>query len=251
MHPKEFFKLKNLRLSNAGRCFVAMPFAAEFDAVHSAIKSVLEADELGFTCYRADELRGAGNIMTDVLRELERAEIVIADLTRRNANVFYELGIAHTVKNLKSVLLISQTTDDIPFDVKTYRCIEYKLGDDGLESLRKTLMETIKEMTPTRKIITLKRGEVWRAPAPVLGNDNSSYRFEFRLIQVPENGALIHLEVFPEVQEQREPIKSEHTLRLERPVKIPRIPRALKLDAVRADSGEATFCICDPHPPRT
>jgi len=249
MYPKEFFNIKNLQLSNAGYCFVAMPFKRKFHAVYAAIKKILEGDELGFTCYRADELRGGGNIMTDVLRELQKAEIVIVDITDLNANVFYELGIAHSVKDPKLVLLLSQTPDDIPFDVKISRCIEYQLEDDGLEILAKTLSETIKEMTPTRKVITMKRGQLWSAPASVLGKDNYSYRFEFRLVEVPENGAVIHLEVFQEGS--KKPVETlDCALRLAKPLKIPRIPRALKLDGVDADASEAKFCICDPNPPR-
>jgi hypothetical protein len=247
MHPKDYFEIKNRRLSNAGRCFVAMPFAPEFSKVYSAVKQALGVDDLGFTCVRADELLGGGDIMEAVLREMERAEIIIADLTGGNANVFYELGIAHTVKDQKSVLLISQTTDKLPFDVNIYQCIKY----DRLEVLAKKLTETIKEMTPTRKLIPIKRGELWTAPAPVLGEGSSSYRFQFRLVQVAENGAVIHLEVFREAEEKREPVESkDHTLRLNESVEIPRIPRALKLDGVDADSGEAKFCVCDPHLPR-
>lgn len=251
MHPKDYLEIKNRRLSNAGHCFVAMPFAAKYNAVYSAIKKALKVKKLGFTCFWAKELRGGGDIMEDVLREMERAEIIIADLTGRNANVFYELGIAHTVKDQKSVLLISQATQKLPFDVHNYRCIKYKPGDDGLKVLTKELTETVKEMTPTRKLIKMKSGQLWRAPASVAGEDNFSYCFEFRLVQVLENGAVIHLEVFREAEEQREPV--DLTLRLYERVQIPRIPRALKLDGikVKANSGEATFCICDPHPPRT
>src|SRR4030095_15107755 len=109
MHPKDFFE--NPPLVSAGHCFVVIPFADEFEVVFSAIESALRSEALGFDCRRAKEVVGGGHVMTDVLQDMAVAEVVIADLTGKNANVFYELGIAHTVKNAGSVLLLTQTKE--------------------------------------------------------------------------------------------------------------------------------------------
>ena len=82
--------------------------------------------------------------MMDVVRNLAEAELVIVDLSGKNANVFYELGIAHTVRCAESVLLITPTMKDVPFDVQSYRCIEYTLGPDGLRQLQDKLVQFVR-----------------------------------------------------------------------------------------------------------
>ena len=78
------------------KAFVLMPFAPDFDDVFtSIIRAPLEAE--GFTVERVDESRGTRNIMHDVLQGIALADLVIADLTGANPNVFYELGIAHAL----------------------------------------------------------------------------------------------------------------------------------------------------------
>jgi hypothetical protein len=124
MHPSDFFE--HALTVKGGQCFVVMPFARKFDEVYTAIKSALEVPELDFICHRADKVVRGGEVMTDVLHDLAEAELVIVDLTGKNANVFYELGIAHTVRCAESVLLITQSMKHVPFDVQHYRCIEFK-----------------------------------------------------------------------------------------------------------------------------
>jgi hypothetical protein len=76
-----------------------------------------------------------------------KTSFLIADLTGRNANVFYELGLAHALK--KDVILITQKIEDVPFDLRHYRCIVYDntiRGASKLESgLRGTLEDIIKK----------------------------------------------------------------------------------------------------------
>jgi hypothetical protein len=82
MYPKDFFtKAPTVK---GGYCFVVMPFTSELSKVYSAIKAGLETVNLEITCHRADEVIGSGDVMTDVLRNLAEAEIVIVDLTTRN-----------------------------------------------------------------------------------------------------------------------------------------------------------------------
>ncbi len=91
MYPKEFFN-KSHRVKNA-QCFVLMPFAQEFTEVYDKIVEALEDPQLAFSCKRADEIFGSGHIIKDILKLIAESEIIIADLTSRNPNVFYELGI--------------------------------------------------------------------------------------------------------------------------------------------------------------
>lgn len=73
-----------------------------------------------------------------------QARIVIADITGRNANVFYELGLAHTVG--KDVLLLTQAVSDIPFDLNRFRHIVYADNMDGYELLEKELRGSIDDI---------------------------------------------------------------------------------------------------------
>ena len=82
--------------------------------------------------------------MEDVWKGINEANIVIADITNRNPNVFYELGIAHTLG--KKVILLTQHIEDIPFDLKRYRIIEYEDNIDGYDKLEIGLKNTISEI---------------------------------------------------------------------------------------------------------
>lgn len=250
MHPKDFFE--NSPLVSAGHCFVIMPFADPFEVVYSAIEGALRGDELGFSCRRAKEVVGGGHVMTDVLRDLATAEVVIADLTGKNANVFYELGIAHTVKHAGSVLLITQTEEDVPFDVQHYRYIQYGSEPEKLKLLQDALIQTIKKMTPTRSLFKVVEGGKYESEAKVRGIKDTRFMYSFaiRELMLGVDSASYQLEVFrhsgPGLPPER--IHSErYGPGLGEKVQIPEIPWALKLDEVGPDG--AVFCVCDPNRP--
>src|SRR5262249_27342555 len=88
---------------------VMMPFDSSFRSVYNAIKKSIEG--IGMTCKRADDIWVDDHVIQDVATLLSRASVVICDLSGRNANVFYETGIAHTLG--RDVILIAQSTADI------------------------------------------------------------------------------------------------------------------------------------------
>ena len=119
--------------------FVAMPFGRkrdpsgrieiDFDAVYEqAIKPA--AADAHVEVIRADEERGGGIIHKPMYERLLLAEIVIADLTFANANVFYELGIRHAARP-RATILIFAAIGTLPFDVAPIRSLSYKVEDDG------------------------------------------------------------------------------------------------------------------------
>src|SRR5215207_7194635 len=122
MYPKTFFAKE--RAVRPGTCFIAMPFAREFDAVFNCIKKTLKSEDM--TSIRTDELLGGGHIIEDILEGIATSEIVVADVTGRNPNVFYELGITHMCKEVDKVILLSQDVDAIPFDLRAFRHIVYR-----------------------------------------------------------------------------------------------------------------------------
>jgi len=123
-------------------CFVLMPLADEFIPIYNVIKEVVENSKL--KCIRSDEISRPGIIIEDIYENIQKAFILIADLTGKNPNVFYELGFAHAIG--KEVILITQNIEDVPFDVKHHRCITYENSISGAEQLRTGLSNTLKEI---------------------------------------------------------------------------------------------------------
>ncbi|MBD3946974.1 hypothetical protein [Nocardioides ganghwensis] len=113
---------------------VMMPFAG-FDSVYHAIKSA--ATDAGFQCLRADDIWEHEHILDDVISLIWRAQVIISDFTGRNANVFYETGIAHSLG--RTVIPITQTMSDVPFDLQAIRAQRYLSNGEGLEALREKL----------------------------------------------------------------------------------------------------------------
>jgi hypothetical protein len=111
---------------------VMMPFGG-FDDVYAAIKSA--AEDAGVRCLRADDIWVHEHVMDEVIGLIWRAHVVVSDFTNRNANVFYETGIAHSLG--RPVVPVTQTMADIPFDLQSIRALQYL--PNGLTGLRKNL----------------------------------------------------------------------------------------------------------------
>ncbi len=103
------------------------------------IKPLVES--LGIQCRRADEIYSAQNILGDIWASIQSAEIVIADLTGKNPNVMYELGLCHAL--WKRVILLSQNKDDVPFDLRAWRVIWYDFTFAGAARLKEELQRAI------------------------------------------------------------------------------------------------------------
>ena len=100
-----------------------MPFADQYREVYQEVyKPVCERS--GMDCWRVDELARPGSITRDIVEGILDADVVIADLTSRNPNVFYELGIAHSVGN--KTIMTTQSIADVPFDIANYRVLIYE-----------------------------------------------------------------------------------------------------------------------------
>jgi hypothetical protein len=124
-------------------CFVLMPFAEVMRPVFDDhIRPVVESG--GVSCLRADEIVGTNVITWDIWEKINRARFIIADLTGRNPNVFYEVGIAHALG--KEVILLAQSMEDVPFDLKALRCIVYTYTPRGMRDMEKKLRATIREI---------------------------------------------------------------------------------------------------------
>ena len=127
-------------------CFVVMPFTSPIGDYYSSVyKPAIEKAKL--TPVRADnEIFGAGKIMDQVWSGINAAKVLVAELTTKNPNVFYELGIAHALH--KPVVLVSSNEDDVPFDLKHIRVIYYDKNDPfwGQKLLNKVAENIISAM---------------------------------------------------------------------------------------------------------
>jgi hypothetical protein len=100
-----------------------MPFKQPFDAYFNEIyRPALES--AGFTVGRADDLYIPRPVMLDVQESILSADLLLCEMSGRNPNVFYELGLAHAIG--KPVILVSRSDDDIPFDLRHVRVLTYE-----------------------------------------------------------------------------------------------------------------------------
>lgn len=107
-------------------CFVAMPYGPTwFDSVKRTI--IGAASKEGFQAEVSIDLGMPGPITDQIWQGIRRSDVVVADVTDNNPNVFYELGLAHALG--KEVIVITQTDNAVPFDIRTSRFIIYKLGE--------------------------------------------------------------------------------------------------------------------------
>ena len=114
---------------------VMMPFESKFSGTYSAIKNVCA--KLGIDCKRADDIWDNSILIQDVFDLIFMSKAVITDFTDRNPNVFYETGVAHTLGKL--VITITQSTNDIPFDLRHHRALTYLSNAEGLLKLENDL----------------------------------------------------------------------------------------------------------------
>ena len=144
--PKQTKDLENLSIpQNATRkCFVVMPFGNEDLQIvyEDVVRPVI--DKCGLSCERGDDVFGSNVIMDDIRVSIDTAAILVADLTGRNANVFYEVGIAHAIG--KPVLLMAQSIEDVPFDLRHRRVLLYEYSLRGGKRLEKTLQDNLTAM---------------------------------------------------------------------------------------------------------
>src|SRR6266404_778972 len=119
-----------------------MPFDAGFTAVYDSIKAT--AEKVGLRCRRADDIWENPAIIQDIVSLIDRSRVVICDCTGRNPNVFYEIGIAHTLG--REVILITQNEADIPFDLRHLRYISYLNNGEGLSALSARLTPRLTDL---------------------------------------------------------------------------------------------------------
>lgn len=142
VYPKDFFEREAKMDPNL--CFILSPFKKEYEGIREAIDSIVR--ECNFEPIRADDIRQPGIIHSDIWDHIQRAVVIIADVTEHNPNIFFELGVAAAVKDKSRVIIIRQprTGDEYPFDIRPFRCIHYENSIPGARRLAGDLKAYLK-----------------------------------------------------------------------------------------------------------
>ena len=130
------------------KAFVVMKFEETYDHLYrEVIRPVCEKS--GFEVERADDVFRPGIILQDIVNSLLDSDLVIAEVTPPNPNVFYELGYAHALA--KPTVLLARRGGDLPFDISGYRVIFYDDTIGGKPQVEETL---------DKHLASIKRGQV-------------------------------------------------------------------------------------------
>lgn len=133
-------------------CFLISPIGKKGTETYNNFKEILDhiirpgIKESGYNLnlIRADEIDKSGSFIKQILEHLYKSFIVIADLTNQNPNVFYELGVRHSLS--PRIILIAQNSDDIPSDLKEYRTIIYDISPKGITDFKVKLKNYLNEI---------------------------------------------------------------------------------------------------------
>jgi hypothetical protein len=135
--------------ASAKTCFVITPIGAPSSDTRRRSDQILKhiirpvVERLGYVARRADEIDQAGLITTQILDRILNDDLVIADLTDQNPNVFYELAVRHAIR--KPFVQLMAAEQKIPFDVQGLRTIGVDYRDlDSVASAKEQLANTIK-----------------------------------------------------------------------------------------------------------
>lgn len=139
----------NKRSENMKQCFVVSPIGDDGTEIRAnadklfkyIIKPVCEVCD--FEAIRVDRLNDANSITQTIIEHLENSDLVIADITGHNPNVFYEMGFRARTK--KPIIHLKPKNENLPFDIHAIRTFEYDLTDlDSVAEVKERLINTIK-----------------------------------------------------------------------------------------------------------
>jgi len=118
------------------QAFIVMPFNGAFDDLDKQVIRKV-CDKLKLDPVRADDVSGPGIVVADIAQKLRDAQVVIAEITESNCNVYYEIGYAHALN--KPTILLAQQGVKPPFDVSPFRILYYQNTIGGKSKLEASL----------------------------------------------------------------------------------------------------------------
>jgi hypothetical protein len=133
-------------------CFVVMPFgekidangaSIKFDDVYNYIIKPAVTTQLGLECIRGDGVRSAAPIHRDLFTRIAFCDVLIADVSMGNPNVFYELGVRHALRKNVTVL-VKHKDSPLPFNIRGMRVIDYGLYAAEVDRAKSEIEEFVK-----------------------------------------------------------------------------------------------------------
>ena len=91
-----------------------------------------------------DEIAGPGIIVDDIQRQISEANVIVAEISSKNPNVFYELGYAHALSKPAVLLARRESSAEMPFDIRGYRAIFYDDTIGGKKTVERNLEQHLK-----------------------------------------------------------------------------------------------------------
>jgi hypothetical protein len=132
-------------------CFVISPIGEEDSDTRKRSDTVLKhiitapAEQLGYEVIRADKISEPGIITTQIIQHIVDSDLVIADLTERNPNVFYELALRHAIR--KPLVQLIKKGESIPFDVAATRIIQFDIQNlDSVEAAKAEILSQVRSL---------------------------------------------------------------------------------------------------------
>lgn len=132
-------EIQNIKVKE-NKAFCLMPFNDRYSAIYQAIFYSCQA--ANYSCARSDDEFNPGNLLRQIVSMMLESSVIIALLDGQNPNVFYEIGIAHSIGKTVLLLADKNNTNDIPFDLKSDRLLLYSNTSD----LHAKLCDTLKNM---------------------------------------------------------------------------------------------------------
>lgn len=158
---------------NMRKCFVVSPIGEEgSDTRNNAdklFKYIIKpvCDECDFEAIRVDKLNDANSITQTIIDHLENSELVIADISEHNPNVFFEMG--YRTRTKKPIIHLKGKAENLPFDVTTIRTLEYDLTDlDSVEEVKNRLTKTIESFNYSECVETSVDEETTENASPAI-----------------------------------------------------------------------------------
>jgi hypothetical protein len=227
------------------KCFVLMPFEAPRDKYYAQIYS-RAIDDAGMAPKRGDSLFRPSPIMGDIWKFVQESTVLLADLTGRNANVFYELGLAHAIE--KPVVLVAETMDDVPFDLRGLRVLTFdrhdpewgaQLRGNIAAALKETLAD-VRGAVPPMFIRTIPR-----TPATATEPETT---LELRIRELAEEITALRRETNRDLKIDRAPRDGEVAIDAVFVVLDPReIPTELAANTISMLSGRKVVRVIERH----
>jgi hypothetical protein len=129
--------------------FTLMEFGDPYTKIYNTlIKPTVEAE--GFRCIKSDDIFRTSAVIEDIWENINKAALIIAEISTNNPNVMYELGICHTVG--KNVMMITQDSSSVPFNFRHLRFYPYSNDIPGSEELKKSIKSVLQQIRAVDRV---------------------------------------------------------------------------------------------------